>query len=164
MSSASDWNEWAKKNADRVHDQTAPAGEETYSENGSSGNSSPARPEATLQKHVIEWCNLRSGAYPPLQYIFATPNEGKRNRWRDWGAMGMRAGVPDLVLPYSSGPFGALYLELKAMENDVTPAQHRTIDMLIEAGNAADVAWTFEQATFVLTHYLESPETFLSGY
>jgi len=120
--------------------------------------------EEDLQKAVVEWAAYKKAEYPPLRVLYSQPNEGKRNRWRGWKAMGMKAGIPDLILPYPSGPYGSLYLELKAGANDLTPDQHRMIQRLVQFGNAVDVAWTLDQAIYVLECYLETPQDFVPGY
>lgn len=152
------WNDWLQDNPDRVAHDTA----EGSAASVSSRMDEPS--EQMIQKEVVAWCRANATDRPELAYIYSQPNEGRRDQSRGWRDMGMKAGVPDLILPVPSGDYGALYLELKANENDLTTGQWTTMMMLRDAGNAVDVAWSAEQAIFVLRNYLDDPDSFLSGY
>lgn len=152
------WNDWVQENPDRVAGDTA--------EGGAAPVSSRAdRPsEQMIQKDVVGWAWSHLDEWPALEYLHSHPNEGRRNRTRGWIAMGIRAGIPDLVLPVASGAYAGLYLELKAGDNDLTVEQYTTMQWLMDAGNAVEIAWTAEQAIWALTHYLDDPDSFLPGY
>lgn len=86
----------------------------------STPKSSRRRPEQALQKLVVEHLEL---AYPGLLF-FHVPNSSG-NRGAHLGgilkAMGVKAGVPDLVLILPNGLAG--FIELKAAKGKLSPAQ-----------------------------------------
>lgn len=75
-----------------------------------------ARPtEAAEQAALIAFCQQFAGRIPELALIYHVPNGGARDGRT--GArlkmQGVRAGVPDLVLPVARRSYHGLYLELK---------------------------------------------------
>ena len=81
--------------------------------------------ENNEQETVIEWAELAARRYPALGLLFHVPNGGKRSiaeaaRFR---RMGVKAGVPDLVLPVARGQYHGLYIELKAHGGTASPNQ-----------------------------------------
>jgi hypothetical protein len=156
---------------ERVHDQAASNSTGHAAKVDTTASSAPPASERTsrpseqmIQKEVVAWAKRNVATWPALAMLYANPNEGRRHPGRGWADMGLSAGLPDLVLPVPRGDYGHLYLELKAPGNDLTAQQHAMIKRLIALGNAADVAWSTPQATFVLRNYLEAPGTFLPGY
>lgn len=103
-----------------------------------------APPEAALQKDVVK--TLRQYEDLGKLTFFAVMNEGKRSPKRQgWAkAMGLRAGVPDLVILIPpmvplEGIRGAtsqprtIFLELKAGKNTLTDAQQDWANWLSDA-------------------------------
>lgn len=74
--------------------------------------------EHSEQVAIITWARLwqRKEGYQCLQYLFSSQN-GEKFRNARQGARakqaGMVAGVPDLFLPYPSGQYHGLFIELK---------------------------------------------------
>jgi hypothetical protein len=113
--------------------------------------------EHTQQSLLIEWSQLVEKQYPELRLLYAVPNGGLRSA-RTAAALkreGMKAGVPDLVLPVARRHWHSLYLELKAGSGRLSENQKRWIDLLSEQGNLAAVAYSFEEAKGILVDYLE---------
>jgi hypothetical protein len=76
--------------------------------------------------------------------IFHVPNGGHRVKAvaAKLKAQGVKAGIPDLVLPMARGGFFGLYIEFKATPpNDapISPSQHERIRKLNEQGYLAVV-------------------------
>ena len=71
--------------------------------------------EAVQQKMVIEWCEWNSNKFEELKWIFHCPNEAKRNpkTGAELKRLGMRAGVPDLLLLSPKGEYIGLAIEMK---------------------------------------------------
>jgi hypothetical protein len=99
-----------------------------------------ARSETQEQNEVIAFCQgLGGNLYPCLRKIFHVPNGGKRTKIEAsiLNGMGVRAGMPDLLLPVARRGYIGLAIELKAYgkANDYTKVQR---DRLIEL---ADEGW-----------------------
>ena len=109
--------------------------------------------EHELQCALIRWCDLQG---PPFDLIYAIPNGGHRNKATAGRlkASGVRAGVPDLVLPVPNRYSGALYLELKTEKGRLRKEQAAMMERLREAGNAVFVVRTLDEAIDLLQTYL----------
>ena len=158
------WKEFVEDNPDRVAGDTADG-----KEPGPRISEHTDQPlESEIQIDVVQWARAAQSYRPALTLLHSTPNEGMvdmhpataRKRKR----MGIVSGVPDLCLPVPSGEWPTLYLELKREGEDLRPEQYEILQALQQAGVAVEVAWTAEQAIWAITHYLDTPETFLSGY
>ncbi len=118
--------------------------------------------EAELQAACIGWCRWKGAPYS-LVYSNALESDGSRSYSLRLKYMGRLAGTPDLVLPVPSGPYGALYVELKYGSNDLTGLQTERLKLLMGAGNAVAVAWDLPAFISVATEYLEDPWSFEPG-
>jgi hypothetical protein len=151
----------------------------------------PHASESAEQQAVIAWADLLAlRQMPALRLLYAVPNGGYRSK-RTAGrlkAEGLRAGVPDLVLPVARGPFHGFYGELKTLAGVTSPSQeawlaalhaegHYTVVALGAAGmraalefyllidhfDAVDSA-TYRAQRVALPHYdLWAPETYTIG-
>lgn len=104
------------------------------------------RPEEQIHKAVIQ--HLQQRGVQGLVY-WHTPNGGKRNK-REAGkfkAMGVRAGVSDLILLHNSRMYA---LELKAPGRPSTEAQMQFISDFEDAGGYGRVAAGLSEAIKVL--------------
>jgi hypothetical protein len=93
---------------------------------------------------------------PELKLLYAVPNSGKRDgRQGAWmKAEGLKAGVPDIVLPVAWGGYHALYIELKVGKNKPTPEQAEWLKRLYGAGNKATVCYGWDSAKETIERYL----------
>lgn len=105
----------------------------------------------------MAWSALASKQRPELELLFAVPNAAKRSPRLGayMKAEGLKAGVPDLVLAKPVGPFGALYIELKAMDGRVSPEQKDWLGRLNAAGNYAAVCKGWTAARELIEAYLD---------
>ena len=118
--------------------------------------------EEEIHRSVIEWASAQQGARPALQLLFHPPNGGKMPKGAagKMVGLGMRQGVPDLLLPARrQGATGkrhvGLALELKSPKGRLRPTQAWWLDHLQAEGWAIGVAWTFGEARAILEDYLD---------
>lgn len=119
--------------------------------------------EDTEQIGVIEWANWNTNRYPELKLLYHVPNGGKRSATEAarFKAMGVKAGVPDLVLPVPRGGYAGLYIEMKYGKNKTTETQNNWIHDLTIQKYRVVVCWGGREATAVLEEYLQKPQTIL---
>ena len=104
------------------------------------------------QKQLIQWCRID----PRLQFLFHIPNEntagikwGIRNR-----QLGVKSGVPDLMLPIPAGGYHGLFIEMKTLHGETSENQDRWIAALNTFGYQAVVAHGWEDAKCRILDYL----------
>lgn len=93
-----------------------------------------------------------------LDFMHAIPNGGKRNikTANDLKAEGVKAGVPDISLPYPTSRHHGLYIELKRQKGGkLSEKQEKWLEYLNNAGYLAVVCKGFEQAKEIILQYLE---------
>jgi hypothetical protein len=79
--------------------------------------------ESILQQQIVVYLSGKQNIY---QFRFwHTPNEGKRKVWylKKLKAMGMKNGVPDLILEFPKSRF--VYCEIKMPKGRLSPAQRQ---------------------------------------
>lgn len=116
-------------------------------------NSKCNRDENWEQRQLIQWCRTRK----ELQFIFHIPNESIggqgwliRNR-----QMGVKSGIPDLMLPIPAKGYHGLFIEMKAKGGRVSDLQRAWIDTLNKFGYLAVVAYGWEEAKCLISDYLD---------
>ena len=72
---------------------------------------------------------------------------------------GVKAGVPDLVLPTGRGGYFGLYIELKVGKNKPTEKQLEWIDQLKEQNYYVKVCYGWREAADVIEKYLIQTKT-----
>lgn len=110
--------------------------------------------EATEQENVFMWTYY----IPECEFMYAVPNGGTRNRIEaaNLKRQGVRAGVPDIVLPVARKGFHGLYIEMKAKKGGKTSDdQKRYIEFLTENGYLARVCKGAEEAVALIKEYLD---------
>ena len=100
--------------------------------------------EDQAQRNVFDWARWQKGKYPQLKAMYHAANEGKRSvrAGAELKRQGMKPGVSDICLPYASGKYNNLYVELK-------------VDTIKGSGGKAVIADGSEAAISVITAYLE---------
>lgn len=108
------------------------------------------------QVALFEWAAWNEARLPELALLFAIPNGEKRDAVT--GARlkraGVKAGVPDLLLPVASKGYHGLWIELKTPVGRTSPAQERWITTLVEQGYDVAVARSWRAAAWLLCKYL----------
>lgn len=114
--------------------------------------------QAALMKEIA----LRYPAAAKL--IFHVPNGGHRHKLVaiKLKEQGVKAGVPDLVLPMARGGYFGLYIEFKARapyDAAVSPAQDAYLQALTDQGYLAIVCRGHVDAIEAIRAYLLQPQT-----
>jgi hypothetical protein len=104
------------------------------------------RLEQAIQRAVFQHLNARS---MPGVFAFHCPNGGKRSRIEGaiFKSLGVKAGVPDVIIFYRSQIFG---LELKATKGRLTPIQRQTLNDMEVAGARTAIAHSLDEALVTL--------------
>lgn len=112
-------------------------------------------PEEDLQRMCVEYAEAMSARRPLLKYLFHPANGGKRPRGEagKLKALGVKPGVPDLLLPFPSPnkQWAGMALELKASNGRVTEDQNRWLSAYADNGWLTGLVWEFQD----FTDYLE---------
>jgi hypothetical protein len=89
--------------------------------------------------------------------FYHVPNGGKRS-WKEsvkFRSLGVKAGIPDLCLPFARSSYHGLYIELKRQSGGSTSdAQRFWLHLLNENGYKAVVCKGAEEAKKVVMEYL----------
>lgn len=112
--------------------------------------------EHQSQAAVVQWAKDHEVEHPDLRLLYAVPNGTNRNVAGAGKAKreGVKAGVLDLCLPVSRGPFIGCYIEIKKQGGVVSDAQNKWIEMLRAAGNFAGVAYSAPDGIGMLQTYI----------
>lgn len=115
------------------------------------------RSEDTEQIKVINWAKAAERKYPELHWLHHIPNGGKRNKKEaeKLKAMGVKAGIPDLHLPYARGCYKSLYIEMKFDHNKPTQEQISFMQEMQTEGHYCCICYTAEAAIEILSRYCE---------
>lgn len=89
-------------------------------------------------------------------YHFAIPNGGSRHPAEavNLKKEGVKAGVPDIMIPIPRGKYHGLFIEMKYGKNKPTEKQKEWINLLNDLGYKAVVCYGFESAREVVDDYL----------
>ena len=92
--------------------------------------------ESGHQEALFSWAGYNMGRMPELEYMHHVPNGGKRDRATAVALkrQGVKAGVPDIVLPAARAGYHGLYIELKTGKNTTTENQRRWLEYLRQQG------------------------------
>jgi hypothetical protein len=109
------------------------------------------------QAALFDWAQAHEAQYPPLKYFHAIPNGGYRAKYTavKLKREGVKRGAPDTCLPYPTGQFHGLYIEMKTDSGRPTPEQKEWIAYLTEVGYRAVVCHGWEEAKNEIIQYLE---------
>ena len=119
--------------------------------------------EAGAQEAIFSWCDIMRNTYPELKLLHHIPNGGQRNKATAIALkrQGVKAGVPDLMLPVARLVYHGLYIELKKSDhtNKPTKLQKEWLEALEQQGYFTAVCYGYDEAVQTLTEYLESEVT-----
>ena len=113
--------------------------------------------EADEQRAFFEWAACMQGKYPCLKWMHHIPNGGSRNKIEAarLKAQGVKRGVPDISLPYPSGKYHGLYIEMKYGKGKVRPEQQEFLEYASGVGYKTAVCLGMLEAVKVILAYLE---------
>ena len=115
-----------------------------------------------LEKLAIIKCRLSlpESVARQLEYLHHVPNGGKRDKATATALkrQGVKAGVPDIVLPAVRAGYHGLYIELKAGKNTTTDNQKRWLEYLRQQGYYTAVCYGWQPAAELIERYLLHPE------
>jgi len=127
-------------------------------------NNAPPTPyEADEQKALMEWVGWASGRYPELKMAIHIPNGEFRpiKTGRKLKAMGVKSGVPDMMIPAPRRGFSGLFIELKRIGSGKLSADQKWwIERLQEQGYRAVVCFGWEDARQVIGVDVESEDIY----
>lgn len=112
--------------------------------------------ESGNQEALFEWAAYNIARFPELEYMYHVPNGGKRDKATAVALkrQGVKAGVPDIVLPVARGRYHGLYIELKVGKNRTTDNQKRWLEFLRQQGYFTAVCYGWQAAAEVIEKYL----------
>lgn len=126
--------------------------------------------EADHQTLVVCWAKKMSLAgREELDLMFHVPNGEKRDAATasKLKRLGVKAGVPDLLLPLASkcGKFNNLWIEMKYGDGKASETQEKWHRSLERSGGRVVVAWDWKNAVEAICEHLggEWPEVDMSG-
>ena len=107
--------------------------------------------ESDIQIEVVDWFKSKQSEY--RFRIFSVPNEGQRKVWflNKLVRMGLKSGVPDLILEFPKGRM--VYLEIKAEKGKLSETQQ----------NWLKVSKVFQTPHYVLYGSVDANLSLLEG-
>lgn len=113
--------------------------------------------EADEQEAVMTWAKYNTWKYPALRWLHHIPNGGSRHPAEavTLKRMGVKAGVPDLCLPFPAHGFHGLYIEMKSEKGYASPLQKEWLEALNGNGYKAVVCRGAQSAINELESYLK---------
>jgi len=113
--------------------------------------------ESQEQAALFVWVKYNISRYPELVLLYHVANE--RQCSISTGAklkrLGVKPGVPDLVLPVARGLYHGLYIEMKAIGKTPSDNQKAWLSWLNEQGYYAVVCEGWYAAAETITKYLK---------
>ena len=113
--------------------------------------------ETQEQISLIKWSQQPSvrQQYPELKFLFHVPNErADKVEAANLKRMGVKSGIPDLMLPVPSGEYHGLFIEMKKIGGRASADQLWWLEHLKANGYACAVCYGWQQASEVLLWYL----------
>ena len=116
----------------------------------------PHPTEAQEQMALFEWAAVMRGRYSELDLLFHITNEGTKSaaRGAQLKRLGLKAGVPDLLLPVARGGYHGLFIEMKSEVGRPSAEQLIWIEHLRQQGYVAIIAHGWSEAATALEAYL----------
>lgn len=117
--------------------------------------------EHQAQSALFDTIKMHEATRPELALLFAIPNGGLRNKVTAARLKreGVKAGVPDLMLPVARGGYHGLFLEMKIGSNKPTQQQRAWLENLRGQGYFTHVCWDWSLALQYLLDYLDGKLT-----
>ena len=111
------------------------------------------------QAALMSWADnpLTRKKYPELEWLFHPANGGHRHIAIavKLKKMGVRAGIPDLLLPVSRNGYHALWIEMKIKVGKLSDSQSRFIEWQRKEGAKCVVCYSWTEAKDIIEDYLK---------
>lgn len=111
--------------------------------------------EHQIQSCFMQWCHYQK--HPAFKTIFAIPNGGARHiiTGKKLKAEGVKKGVPDICLAYSSKEHHGLFIEFKSEKGKLSDYQKDWITNLSMVGYKTAVCFSVDDAISEVEEYLK---------
>lgn len=117
------------------------------------------RGEEREQARLIKWTHMPAvrAIAPALAFLFHCPNGGKRDgiTGGQMRALGVKPGVPDLLMPVPIGAFNGLAIEMKSASGTASDEQKRWMAALDAYGWRVELCRSADEARQVLISYFD---------
>jgi hypothetical protein len=115
--------------------------------------------EEAIQRACVEWSRLQSPRYPLLAWLVHVPNGGIRPKGEagKLKAMGVNAGLPDILIPRRSGIWTGLAVEIKSPTGRLSRNQAKWLDAFAADGWCVAVVRSLEEFRETCLCFLEPP-------
>ena len=108
------------------------------------------------QEAFFEWIRYQEHTYPGINLAFHVPNGGSRNvvEAAKFKRIGVKAGVPDIIIPVAKGKYHGMYIEMKRTKNGrLSEAQANWMQALNQQGYYAVMAKGCKEAIEFVRKY-----------
>lgn len=112
--------------------------------------------ESDHQIALFKWIRFNERKHPALKWVHHVPNGGQRSKTTAarLKAEGVKAGIPDICIPYGSHGYHSLYIEMKAPKGRLTDNQ-KAFKEYAESNNIKFVVcYHWEEAKEEIEEYL----------
>jgi hypothetical protein len=108
------------------------------------------------QVALFRWMWANRAKHPAFDLGFAIPNGGARHIAvaRKLKAEGVKAGVPDIFIPWPSGKSHGFFVEMKSEKGVVSGSQDVYMQSLLNVGYAVEVCRSWIEAAELICDYL----------
>lgn len=119
--------------------------------------SAQIRDEDSLQIACIEYARSLEPIHPVVAWLFHPANGGKRPKGvaGRLKAMGVKKGVPDLLLNFGNGRWRGLAIEMKWGKNNTTLEQNEWLSRYQAEGYLIGICWSLGDFMQLMDCYLE---------
>lgn len=117
--------------------------------------------EASEQTALFQWAMIARQEHKELELLYHVPNGGRRDKREavSLRRQGVKAGIPDIVLPVARDGFFGLYIELKFGKNKTSSIQDVWIRRLRGMNYKVEVCYGWVAAREVIECYLDKKNT-----
>lgn len=105
----------------------------------------------------MQWAEVMRSGIPELALLFAVPNGARTSMStaRKLKAEGLKAGIPDVMLPVARGGFNGLFVELKRRKGGKASAEQLAwLEALRKQGYYAVICHGWNDAAWNIQRYL----------
>lgn len=123
----------------------------------------PHLEESRIQRAVIKWWAAAHMSFSIHEHLLLSiPNGGRRDVLTavTLKREGLRKGASDLFLSVKRGGYAGLWIEMKQPDGHLTPEQKDFQSDVTAQGYAAFTCYSFEQATNLISDYLNNRPIF----